>query len=143
MSTSPAIYSLTTLYANITGSWYTVNGVTDISGPNLTSAEIEVTHLDSTAIEYKGAALTDAGTLDFSLQFNPTNTVHKYLLDSAATSSLTPSTFGLVFSDSTTYTFSGSVLDFGIKASDPKAGVLTADVKVRLTDAINFAGSVA
>lgn len=141
MATSPAIYAKTTLSVKVTGSFYTVQGVKNIDGPAFSRAEIDVTHMNSTALEFKGAALFDAGTMNFGIQYAPQNSVHAYLLGNAASASAAD-VWGLTFSDGTIWTFTGSILDFAVKADDPAKGILAGDLKVRLTGAVNFSGSL-
>lgn len=116
-------------------------GIMTLTGPSITRAEIDVTNHASTAIERIGAPFYDAGSLDFSFQFSPKNAIHDYLLNEAnSTSSLNQ--WAIKFSDGTVYDFSGSLLDFGIKAGNPQTDVLMVDAKVRLTGNINFSSSI-
>jgi hypothetical protein len=141
MATSPAIYSLTTLEVKITGSYHAIQGVTNIGGPNFSKAEIDVTHMGSTAKEYKAAALSDAGTLTFGLQYAPTNFVHSYIVSQSAMAGGATDIFRMTFSDASKWGFSGSFLEFNLNADDPAQGILTADCSVRLTGAVNFAAA--
>ena len=143
---SPAIYAKSTI-GIVTGSYTPatsaslIPGVTTITGPSLTRAEIDVTNHASTAIERIGAPLYDAGTLDFSFQYNPSNPVHKYLLNQASSTS-SINQWAMKFSDGTAFDFSGSLLDFGIKAGNPQTDVLTVDAKVRITGTLNTGSAI-
>ena len=136
---SPAIYSKTTLaVATGSGSPALITGITNIGGPNFTRPEIDVTTMESTAKEYKPAALTDAGTLTFGLQYNPANAVHTYIVSQSANATVGNDIFKITFSDNTDWNFTGSFTEFSITADDPSQGILTATVSVRLSGAINF-----
>lgn len=136
---SPAIYSKTTLsVATSSGAPTLISGVTNIGGPNFTRPEIDVTTMESTAKEYKPAALTDAGTLSFGLQYNPGNTVHQYIVSQSANTTTGNDRFKIIFSDNTTWGFTGSFTEFSITADDPSQGILTANCSVRLSGNVNF-----
>lgn len=138
MSTSPAIYSKTQLYIKSGSAEAYINGVTNIGGPNFSKAEIDVTHMGSSAKEYKAAALSDPGTLTFGLQFNPTDATHVYLRDQAYTQGASADLFKILFYDGTNWRFTGSLLSLNITAQDPSQGILTAEASVRLSGAVNF-----
>jgi hypothetical protein len=136
---SPAIYSKTTLsVATSSGAPTLISGVTNIGGPNFTRPEIDVTTMESTAKEYKPAALTDAGTLSFGLQYNPANGVHSYIVSQSANTTAGNDRFKITFSDNTTWGFTGSFTEFSITADDPSQGILTANCSVRLSGNVNF-----
>lgn len=137
---SPAIYSKTILFVS-TGSTNPssqILGITNIGGPNLSRADIDISTMESTAQEFKPAALADPGTLTFGLQFNPTNVVHQYIVSQSANNTIGNDIFKITFSDGTDWNFTGSFTEFSITADDPSQGILTADVSVRLSGAINF-----
>lgn len=140
---SPAIYSKTLLYVatSSAGVPVEINGVTNIGGPNFSKPDIDVTNMSSTAKEYKAAALTDPGTLTFGLQYNPANGVHQFIVSQSANTALANDIFHIKFSDNTKWGFSGSFTEFNITADDPSQGILTADVSVRLSGAVNFSQS--
>ena len=136
---SPAIYSKTTLsVATSSGNPTLISGVTNIGGPNFTRPEIDITTMESVAKEYKPAALTDAGTLTFGLQYNPANLVHQYIVSQSANATLGNDIFKITFSDGTDWNFTGSFTEFSITADDPSQGILTANASVRLSGAVNF-----
>lgn len=136
---SPAIYSKTTLaVATGSGAPTLIYGITNIGGPNLSRPEIDITTMESVAKEYKAAALTDPGTLTFGLQYNPANAVHAYIVSQSANNVVGNDIFKITFSDGTDWNFTGSFTAFNITADDPSQGILTADVSVRLSGAINF-----
>jgi hypothetical protein len=140
---STAIYSKTLLYVRSGSVSKLIPNITNIGGPNFAKGEIDVTNMDSTAKEYKAAALSDAGTLTFGLQYTPTDTVHQYVVNQCATQGTTNDLFKIVFSDGTNWRFSGSFLTFNLTSADPSAGVLTADASIRISDAVNFvSGSI-
>jgi hypothetical protein len=139
---SPAIYSKTILSVATgsggTGTPQEINGITNISGPNFTRPDVDVSNMSSTAKEYKPAYLVDAGTLTFGLQYNPGNAVHQYIVSQSSNNSSGNDTFKILFSDNTDWTFTGSFTEFSITADDPSAGVLTANCSVRLSGNVNF-----
>ena len=136
---SPAIYSKTTLFvATGSGAPTIISGITNIGGPNFTRPEIDVTTMESTAKEYKPAALTDAGTLTFGLQYAPSNTVHSYIVSQSANATQGNDRFKITFSDNTSWGFTGSFTEFSITADDPSQGILTANCSVRLSGNVNF-----
>jgi hypothetical protein len=94
--------------------------------------------MSSVAKEYKASALSDAGTLTFGLQYNPANAVHLYIVSQSVDQNAGASNFKITFSDNTDWAFTGSFTEFSITADDPSQGVLTANVSVRLTGAVNF-----
>lgn len=144
MSNSTAIYSKTNLYIRSGSSEIEIPNVTNIGGPNFTKQEIEVTTMSSTAKEYKAAALSDAGTLTFGLQYNPSDATHAYIVSQSANQGTSTDLFKIKFSDGTNWRFSGSLLEFNITADNPSQGVLTSNCSVRLSGAVNFAsGSIA
>ena len=136
---STAIYSKTLVYI-LTGSAETlIPNVTNVGGPNFTKAEIDVTSMESTAKEYKAAALSDAGTMTLGIQFVPTNATHDYIVKQAANQGTTSDLFKIKFSDGTNWRFTGSFLSFNITNADPAQGINTAEASLRLSGAVNFA----
>jgi len=136
---SPAIYSKTTLaVATGSGSPVLITGITNVQGINFSRPEIEITTMESTAKEYKPAALTDAGTLTFGLQYNPANAVHAYIVSQSANATVGNDIFKIRFSDNTDWNFTGSFTEFSISADDPSQGILTANVSVRLSGVVDF-----
>jgi hypothetical protein len=137
---SPAIYSKTTLAVatSSAGIPTLISGITNVGGPNFTRPEIDITTMESVAKEYKPAALTDTGILTFGLQYNPANAVHQYIVSQSANNTPGNDIFKITFSDSTDWNFTGSFTEFSITADDPSQGILTANVSVRLSGAVNF-----
>ena len=110
-----------------------IPGVTSLDGPNISRKMINTTNMDSVEFEeFRGAALADPGTLKAALQFNPSNATHA-LLSTRTYSGSFVDTWQMVFSDSSSYEFSGSVSDLTIKAANPADGILTADVSIKIT----------
>ena len=135
MANNTAVYSITKLFV-MSGSFTEIPGITSISGPSISRGEIEVSNMNSVGFrDYKASALADPGTLSFTCQFNPSNTLHKMLLNRVATGSVID-TWQLTFSDNTSYQFSGSMQDFSVKADNPADGILMGDAKIRVTGAV-------
>lgn len=141
-STSPAVFSKTSLFINNGSSYIPIYGITSIGAPSFTRTEIDVSHMNSlNAKEYKAGALYDPGTLTFSLQYNPSNVTHSLLVNHASTGSAPVDLWKITYSDGTCWGFSGSLLSFTTKADNPAAGILQSDVSVRITGAVNFSES--
>jgi hypothetical protein len=139
---SPAIYSKTQLKVKVgAGSFTLVPGVTNLGGPAFSKPPIDITNMDSTAKEYKAAALAEAGTLSFGLQYKPSDTVHAYIVSQSANNVVGNDIWKMQFSDATTYEFTGSVTAFNITAADASQGILQSTVDVQLTGNVNFSGS--
>jgi hypothetical protein len=143
---SPGIAAKSVLCVNvpISGGFYQIDGVDDISGPSVSKTEIQVTGHTSDALEYVASPLYDAGTLDFGLFFNPANKMHNYLLDHAISSSSIVDTWMLIFNNGTKYAWSGSLLEFGISNGNPASDACKATAKVRITGTIqrNVSGAI-
>mgnify|MGYP006266376725 CR=1 FL=1 len=141
-SSSPAIYSKTSLFINNGSSYIPIYGITSIGAPSFTKTEIDVSHMNSlNAKEYRAGALYDPGTLTFALQYAPTNTTHSLLVDHASTGSVVVDSWLIRYNDGSVWGFSGSLLSFTTKAENPAAGILTSDVSVRITGGVNFSAS--
>ena len=142
ISSSPAIYSKTTLFVNNGSSYIPIYGITSLGAPSFTKTEIDISHMNSdSAKEYRAGALYDPGTLTFALQYAPLNTTHSLLVQHAATGSSVIDSWLMRFNDGSCWGFSGSLLSFTTKAENPSAGILASDVSVRITGAVNFSSS--
>ncbi len=116
------------------GEFTLVGEVTDFSGFDGKAAEIDVTHLQSTAKEFL-MGLQDFG--NFSIDVNYIAADAGQVLMRAAKTSRAIQTFKITFSDASTATFQGYVL------SNPVKGGVDAKVDgsfdVRITGAVTFA----
>ncbi len=117
-------------------SFTTVGDVTQISGPQITKDEIEVTALDSTAKEFLGA-LDDPGELTLELNWNPQDTEHVNLRTDAEGS--TVRNYRVVWSDvsSTQVTFAAEVMEFTISTEAQDA--VKASVRLKISGALTWA----
>ena len=141
-STSPAVFSKTSLFINNGSSYIPIYGITSIGAPSFVKTEIDVSHMNSDqAKEYRAGALYDPGTLTFALQYNPSNTTHSLVRNHAATGSQVIDSWKISYSDGTTWGFSGSLLSFTTKADNPAAGILQSDVSVRITGPVDFSAT--
>ena len=134
--TSPAIQSAgADLKVKVTGSLFSIIGITNIDGPNLESSPIEITHLQSDGAEYLTPKIQDFGDVSFTLQFSRANSVHKFLFDAARSGS---NGLHFVYLDSagTGLTFTGSLQSFSLSNSDPRQGIQSANVSIKLSGAI-------
>ena len=138
---SPAIYSKTQLKIKIGAAYTLIDGITNIGGPAFSKPPIDITDMNSTAKEFKAAALADPGKLTFGLQYAPSNATHSYIVSQSANNVLGNDLFLMKFSDSTVFGFTGSMTAFNITAADPSQGILQGSVDVQLTGNVNFSGS--
>ena len=111
----------------------TIPEVSEISGPGGQAAEIDVTDLSSSAKEFR-MGLQDEGQITLSLNYIPTNTVHKGLRTDRSNQSLR--SFQILFTDSpnTTWTFSAYVL--GLEISNSVDDVTKGSVTLRVSGSI-------
>jgi hypothetical protein len=138
---NPAIYSKTNLKLKIGATYVPVEGITTLGGPNFSKPPISITNMDSTAQEFKAAALSDPGVLNFSLQYAPSNTTHSYITSQSANNVAGNDLFLMKFSDNTVFGFTGSFTAFNITSADPASGILEASVDVQLSGNVSFSGS--
>ena len=119
------------------GTYFTIPGVTSISGPDSQKSEIDTTALDDSAKSYI-TGLVDNGSLTLNINYVPDNAVHELLRAAAAANNQTDK-FRITFTDvaGTTWTFDGQVQSFPLNlAIESKAEVAVA---VRITGAIAVA----
>jgi hypothetical protein len=141
MSTYSPVYSLTPIHIYSGSAFVVIPGVTDVGGPKLSKATIDVTTMNS--VNYKdfvAAPLADPGTLDFSINFAPSDPVHKFIAKRASTLSTGSAMydiFQMKFNDGTNYEFSGSFTKFDVKAGKPESTVLQADLSVKISGKIS------
>lgn len=136
-----ATYALTPIAIYSGSAFVNIPGVTKVGGPSIEKGEIEITTMNSQGYrEYISEPLANPGTFDFSLNFTPSNTVHKYLMKQATTTG-SMNQWQINFADGVVYSFSGSLSKFGIKADNPASSVLSADASVKITGPVsgNFA----
>jgi hypothetical protein len=136
---STAVYSQTLLYIQSASVETLIPNVTNIGGPNWEKVEVDCTSMEDTSKVYKAANLSDPGTLTFGMQFVPNNGVHQYIRNQAANQGTTTDYFKIKFNDGTNWRFSGSLLSLSLTADDPSEGILTSEVSIRLSGAVNFA----
>lgn len=116
----------------------TISDLSDISGPDGSAGEIEVTDLSSTVKEYK-RGLTDNGSVAGTLMFIPANTQHAQLRADFVSATEVARSYRITFTDSpqTTWTFSGYVASLPI--SNSLDGVTTASLSIRIKGTITEA----
>ena len=132
-----ATYALTPLSVWSGSAFVVIPGVTSIGGPNVEKETVEVTDMNSVGYkEYMVSPLADAGELEFSLNYTPSNAIHKYLFGHSVATGSIVDIWKMNFADNTSASFSGSMMSFGIKADNPASSVLTADLKVKITGKI-------
>lgn len=114
----------------------TIPEITTISGPGGSASEIDVTDLSSTAKEFR-LGLQDEGSISFTINYIPGNTVHAGLRTDRAASTLR--NFRIAFTDSpqTTWTFAGYVNGFTV--DNGVDNVTTASVTIRISGVITEA----
>jgi len=135
MSTST--YAVTKLHVYSGSAFVNVPNVTTIGGPNISADTIEITSMDSVNFkEYVASPLKDPGTLDFNVNYVPTNAVHKFLVQQASTTG-SNNQWRTIFSDGTTFEFSGSLISWEISSDNPASQVLTANASVQISGMIS------
>jgi len=113
-------------------SYTTIPEVNSFTGPTGSAPIIDVTDLGSTAKE-KMTGLHDNGQLSFEINFIPDNAQHVALR--AAKEASTMCSFQLIFSDGTTWAFSGLVTGFSVSGSVD--GVIKASVSLDISGDIS------
>ncbi len=116
----------------------TISQVSDISGPDGSAGEIDVTDLSSTVKEFK-RGLTDNGSVTSTLMFIPANTQHAQLRADFNSATEVSRNYRITFTDSpmTTWTFSGYVASLSITNSLDSS--TTASLSLRIKGAITEA----
>jgi len=96
----------------------TISDIVEITGPDGSAAEIDVTDLSSTAKEFK-RGLTDNGSVSFTLMFIPQDTQHDQLRDDFNSATEVARNYRITFTDSpkTTWTFNAYVASLSISNS--------------------------
>jgi len=113
----------------------TISDNSDISGPDGSAGEIEVTDLSSTAKEFK-RGLTDNGNISMTIMFIPANVQHAQLRSDFNSSTEIARNYQMTFTDSpaTLWTFSAYVASLSV--SNSLDGVTTANVTLRVKGGI-------
>lgn len=135
MSTSA--YAVTKLHIYSGSAFVNVPNVTTIGGPNISADSIEITSMDSVNFkEFVASPLKDPGTLDFNVNYVPSNAVHKFLVQQASATG-SSNQWRTIFSDGTTFEFSGSLISWEISSDNPASQVLTANASVQISGPIS------
>jgi hypothetical protein len=118
------------------GTFVAIPEITDISGPGGQASEIDVTDLSSTAKEFR-MGLQDEGQISLSMNWLPTDTIHKQLRTDRAAQTLR--NFEMLFGDmpggtATKWAFSAFIL--GIEISNAVDDVAKASVTLRLSGVV-------
>jgi len=115
-----------------------ISDLEEISGPDGSAGEIEVTDLSSTAKEFK-RGLTDNGSVSTTMMYIPTNVQHAQLRSDFNSSVEISRNYKITFTDSpnTVWTFLGYVSTFAVtNGLDDKT---TANVTIRIKGGITEA----
>lgn len=107
--------------------------VREFTGPGGSAAVIDVSDLDSTFRE-KRMGLPDEGQLSFVINYIPSDTEHALLRTQRAARALTYFQIDFTDSPTTTWTFSGYVLEFSVSGSVDET--VLANVTIEITGAI-------
>lgn len=115
-----------------------ISDISDITGPDGSAGEIEVTDLSSSAKAFR-RGLPDNGSVKFTIFYQPADTQHAQLFSDFSASTETARNYRITFTDSpnTTWTFNAYVANFSI--SNGLDGVTTADVSLRIKGTITEA----
>jgi len=116
----------------------TIPELSNLSGPDGSAGEIEVTDLSSTSKEYK-RGLTDNGSVSGTLLFIPANVQHAQLRADFVSTTEVARNYRITFTDSpqTTWTFSAYVASLPIDNS--LDGTTTANLSLRIKGTITEA----
>jgi len=105
-----------------------------------TVAQAKTTWLSSTVHTYRGT-IPDNAEVSMSLNYDPTDTVHKFLRNLKDTPSNGPNNFQVVFNTgntNSTAVFVGNISAFDGPTADDVEGNLTADVTIKITGAVTW-----
>lgn len=108
-----------------------ISDISEISGPDGSAGEIEVTDLSSTAKEFK-RGLTDNGSISTTMMFIPADTQHAQLRSDFNSATEVARNYRITFTDSpqTLWTFSAYVGTLSV--SNSLDGVTTANITLRV-----------
>ena len=84
--------------------------------------------------KYRTALITDPGELTVDFFYSGADPVHSYLSNRLIQTGSVIDTWQLIFSDGSTASFSGSVLGLSVKSTKPGEEMLTAAMKIQLTE---------
>jgi hypothetical protein len=109
-----------------------------------TVAQAKTTWLSSLVHTYRGT-IPDNAEVSMSLNYDPTDTVHKFLRNLKDTPSNGPNYFLVTFNTgntNSTVLFNGNISEFSGPTADDVEGNLTADVTIKITGAPTWVNSV-
>lgn len=120
-------------------SYDAVNGVTQVMKPEASRAEIDMTDLSSSAMEFE-LDIPDYGTVSFPFNFDGTDTTHQALL--VLESSDTAGQFKIEMVESgvltvTTFVFTADVSSIGVSAQ--RGGKQEGTLNLRVSGAVTIA----
>lgn len=111
-----------------------VINITDFSGPSPSRPEIDTTNLSSTAKEYL-LGLKDHGTIQFSGNLAPGNTVHQTIMEDDLDAN-TARNWKVTFAGGESAVFAAFVQGFPLQGS--KDGIVTYSLTLRITGEITW-----
>lgn len=115
----------------------TVAEVRSIGGPSMTREMVDVSSMDSTsAMEYISAGLFDGGEVSVTGNWIPSNTTQTCLHNDLTA---TAQTYALLFSDSSTTTWTVSLLVSAFSPNMPVGDAMTFDATLKVTGTPTFA----
>ena len=112
-----------------------VGQITDLSGPDGSAAEIDISTLDSTAKEF-AMGLMDEGSFSFEMVFDPANAQHVGVRDDRTNKTLRNWQVVLPDGSSTTIAFAAYITGFSLAA--PGDEVWRASVTLRISGALTW-----
>ena len=110
-----------------------VPDVTQISGPDASKAEIEVTDLGSTAKEFKGG-LADFGRMTVDLNYIPGNAIHSAMRNDFISASSPVRNWRMLFVNGKRWDFAGYIAAF--PGSTQPDSVQKSSMTIRLSGAV-------
>jgi spore coat protein U-like protein len=111
----------------------TIPDLISISGMDSSVAAVELTVQGDLTKSYRPSQISEAGTLSFSVYYDPDVAVHATIRDYAInTSGTTIPTWTILFSDGTTHVFNAFVVSANLSGMDLEAEVML-EVELRIT----------
>lgn len=123
------------LQLSISSVYTTIADIKSITGPTTSRETYDVTHMESpNGWREHIAGLKDGGEVSSEINYNPTAVTHQALLDTYESNSV--SSWKIIFSDTSTITFSGILTKLDISA--PMDNAMTASITIKVTGEPTF-----
>ena len=123
----------TLLQLDIAAVFTTIGSRITIDGPNQQPVLADGTDLDDATVQMIISGLVDAGELSMTIHFLPSDTTHK-LLHNKLHSQTADSDWKLIFSDATTWSFSGPISGFECPTNVQSDGTVQGTLTIKIND---------